>query len=697
MKILRLELTNFKPFRRLELPPEGELPDGLILIRGPNSTGKSSIFEAILWALWGANAVALKNEDLINTNSTFCKVVLEFVVAGTTYKIERSYDPANQTRVILYRLVDDHWRRIADKTRTVAREIEQILNLQLDQALNTLLVRQGEVARIALAPPSELRELLERVYNIKILEDMSRHLGDLEDDLSVRIKTLRDEYTRPEVLEEQLAQTQARVTELEAEASEKREELKARREALDRLPDPVLIDQLDRLLQQISDIERDIERIKREKERDLKEAGLPVSASEAIIKRQSVLHKQVERIDKEISTLTIQIAEMDQEIGAIRGREKDLRRKIQTLRAVSADSEGVARCPTCSKPLTGDERDSIVAEYENEIESGKQRLSEITKQRKSAESRIRELRDRLSQTESALQAVNRAASRDNELQQVMESLESAKSGLESTLREAGVKDIASLLETYGAKELSGLKTRHGVLKEQIRALENRLAQIDREIGRARAEIAAIEKRIEKMRQTGAEIQEMESIRDHTKYVRLNLVRGFVADWVFQKRLIGIIRTATKQYVTEFTNGQYTQIDLIPTPPRGRSGPGLALSIRDERDNVTKTKEKISFGDRTAISLALRLGISRTMSSIRPLKDSPALSPRVRCVLLDEPLGGLDRQRRLSVVANLVNDKSFQQILLITHTDIQSWQGVPVIDVQKTDGGSTAVLRLSDES
>jgi len=53
MKILRLELKNFKPFRDLVLPDTGYLPNGLIIIKGANSTGKSSIVEAILWALWG--------------------------------------------------------------------------------------------------------------------------------------------------------------------------------------------------------------------------------------------------------------------------------------------------------------------------------------------------------------------------------------------------------------------------------------------------------------------------------------------------------------------------------------------------------------------------------------------------------------------------------------------------------------------
>lgn len=67
-------------------------------------------------------------------------------------------------------------------------------------------------------------------------------------------------------------------------------------------------------------------------------------------------------------------------------------------------------------------------------------------------------------------------------------------------------------------------------------------------------------------------------------------------------------------------------------------------------------------------------------------------PRVRTVLLDEPLGGLDKLRREAVVRTLVNDQSFEQILLITHTDVQGWEGVPVIEVSKTGTASNAVLK-----
>ena len=196
-----------------------------------------------------------------------------------------------------------------------------------------------------------------------------------------------------------------------------------------------------------------------------------------------------------------------------------------------------------------------------------------------------------------------------------------------------------------------------------------------------------------MEQIGAEIVELETMNEHAKYVRRRLVSGFVTDYVFQKRLLGIIRGATNPYVQSFTNGQYTAIDLEPTQAKGRSGPGLILKIWDERDQAWKKTSQLSYGDRTAISLGLRMGISRTMSSIRPLKDSPVVTPRVRSVLLDEPLGGLDKARREAVVRNLVNDQSFEQILLITHTDIQGWEGIPVIDVSKTSAASNAVLEM----
>ncbi len=85
-----------------------------------------------------------------------------------------------------------------------------------------------------------------------------------------------------------------------------------------------------------------------------------------------------------------------------------------------------------------------------------------------------------------------------------------------------------------------------------------------------------------------------------------------------------------------------------------------------------------------------------MSVIRPLKDSTALTPRVRCVLLDEPLGGLDKERRVSVVKTLINDQSFKQILLITHTDVQGWEGVPVVEVSKKGISSVAKLVIDSD-
>jgi DNA repair exonuclease SbcCD ATPase subunit len=385
---------------------------------------------------------------------------------------------------------------------------------------------------------------------------------------------------------------------------------------------------------------------------------------------------------------------MDVEIGATSGTQKDLEEKIERLKEIDAlDNEDEAECPTCAKPLSIEERDKIIGEYQEIISQGIQNTKKLRASRKQLSKELKNAEERIKVVTRALDALDRVRDSQETLDKHKDQIEKSKHELKSLLDKSGVVSIEKLLDKHGAKSVLELETRIDVQESKLKSLRRESESITKNINLERKQIEEQKEKSLKMREIGAQIETYRNLREHANYARLKLVSGFVSDYVVQKRLIGIIRSATNQYVRAFTNDQYSGIDLEPTRGRGKSGSGLALKIKDERDNARKKASQLSFGDRTSISLGLRLGISRTMSSIRPFKDSPAISPRVRCVLLDEPLGGLDKSRRTAVVSNLVNDVSFRQILLITHTDVQEWEGIPSIDVSKSGNTSTAVLQM----
>lgn len=695
MKLLRLELKNFKPFRDLELPEGGsELPGGLIIIRGPNSTGKTSIFEAILWALWGADAVDLTNDELVNFTSTWCKAVLIFEVAGTRYKMDRSYSSARGMAVVLYTRTGDAWKRLADKSKSVSNELMQILNLDLQQALNTLLVRQGEVALIANATPSVLRNLIVRVYNIELLDKMSDHLKSFELDLEAQIRGLEDDYIRPEHIEEQIKDTMARIEEHERNLASNEADAKATETLLKEMPNSEGLAAIQLMTQDAERAEQEYESNVRYRDSDLKNAGLASADMEVVRARLKTLKKEIKRYELSRKTLKAEIAEVDHKLGAIGGTAKDFSEKVEVLESVSADDDsGIAECPTCSKPLSDEERENLLAKYRQTLKLNKETVKTLNDRRAEVSDEIRDLEEHLSDISKAHDAVCRIKDKQKDVDRAEKRLAKQRVKLTDAIEKAGVSEIESLLEKHKAKSILELQKR---LTQFSEAYGNSIDQCNLFrglISKEQLNIDVLDAKSVKMKELGAEMASLKSLNEHTKYVRLKLVSGFVSDYVVQKRLLGIIKGATNEYVRAFTNNQYTGIDLVPTAARGRSGAGLALKIHDQRDNATKKTTQLSFGDRIAVSLGLRLGISKTMSSIRPLRDSPSIAPRIRCVMLDEPLGGLDKNRRASVVSNLVNDQSFEQILLITHTDIQGWDSVPAIEVSKSGSSATAKLLI----
>jgi len=694
MKLLKLEVRNFKPFRELVLPPDDvEFPEGLIIIKGPNSTGKSSLFESILWSLWGPDSVSgLSNDELVSFSSTFCRVILQFEVAGARYKIDRTYNPADGMAVVLFMQQDKAWKRIADKSTSVARKLDEILCLELKQALNTLMVRQGEVAEIANAKAVVLRNRLVDIYDIDILKGMSKHLDNFESNLGDKVNALSQDYRPPEDIQEQIQQCSARITEHNGSIQERNEEIESTEKMLKDIPDSTSLQKISEITRKLEQDNRDLDRRSEELQSDLSKAGL-LDADDALVQaRLDSLKKVKERTEIEREEIDTLKQTIDQEIGQINGTNQDLDEKIATLTESSSDQND-STCPTCSKPLSPKERDNLIDEYKSEKKSGSTKLKELQKQRKEHASSTKNIEERLREISTSSDATIKAQETKKQVGSIQSDILQSEDELSKILGAVGVSDIAVLLQKFDVPSVSNLQMKVAKFEGALKEAKRSTGEIEENIRREELLVSDLEGKKNLMKQMGAEIEELKILNEHAKYVRRKLVSGFVADYVFQKRLIGIIRSATNQYVRFFTNGQYTSIDLEPTPPTKRSGPGLILKIWDERDQAWKKTGQLSYGDRTAISLGLRLGISRTMSSIRPLRDSPVITPRVRSVLLDEPLGGLDKKRRESVVTNLVNDTNFEQIFLITHTDVQGWDDVPSIEVAKDGSSSTATLEM----
>ncbi len=693
MKLLKLEVRNFKPFRELILPQdEMEFPEGLIIIKGPNSTGKSSIFESILWSLWGPDSVSLTNDELVSFSSTFCRVILQFEVAGARYKIDRTYNPADGMAVVLFMLQEKSWKRIADKSKSVARKLDEILSLELKQALNTLLVRQGEVAAIANATPTVLRNLLVDIYDIEILNRMTTHLDHFESNLGDKINALSVDYRPPEVIQEQVQQCSDRISKYNESIKGRNEEIESTAKMLKDIPDAASLQKIDEITRKLEQDNRDSDRQSQELQNDLSKAGL-LAAEDALVQaRLDSLKKVKERIETEREEMDTLKQTIDQEIGQIVGTNQDIEEKIATLTESSSDQND-STCPTCSKPLSPKERDNLIAEYMKENKSRSIKLKDLQKQRKEHASSTKHIEERLREISTSSDATIKAQETKKQVDSIKSEILQSEDELSKILGDVGVSDIDVFLQKFKVTSVSSLQMKVAKFESTLKEARRSTGEIEENIRREELQVSDLEGKKILMKQMGAEIEELKILNEHAKYVRRKLVSGFVADYVFQKRLIGIIRSATNQYVRFFTNGQYTSIDLEPTQATKRSGSGLILKIWDERDQAWKKTGQLSYGDRTAISLGLRLGISRTMSSIRPLRDSPVVTPRVRSVLLDEPLGGLDKMRRESVVTNLINDKNFEQIFLITHTDVQGWDDVPSIDVAKEGSSSTATLEM----
>ena len=196
--------------------------------------------------------------------------------------------------------------------------------------------------------------------------------------------------------------------------------------------------------------------------------------------------------------------------------------------------------------------------------------------------------------------------------------------------------------------------------------------VEIQIASLKEEIKNREATITKLSQKETIMAKKENEMRHVKYLR-GEIDGFISNYVVEGRMVGVLRQATNEYLTQLTEGRYT-IDKISSTMRrirgGMESHGLEMTLMDSKDNMIKNKDQLSGGDETSLGLALRIAISKLMARIRPFKNSEKKPPLINSIIMDEPMASLDSCRRRILVNILTQDKSFKQVFLITHTDFE---------------------------
>ncbi|MBF6599565.1 MAG: SMC family ATPase [Dehalococcoidia bacterium] len=160
----------------------------LFVISGPTGSGKSTLIDAICYALYGRvpRGDGRKTTSLISHNRDNMRVALDFEAGGERYRVSRGINTTRKTArdgservatnvspVVLERLIGgDHWLPMQDRVQTIDREIERIIGLDFDGFTRCVLLPQGKFQEFLTGDAKERRELLKELLGTQIYEDV---------------------------------------------------------------------------------------------------------------------------------------------------------------------------------------------------------------------------------------------------------------------------------------------------------------------------------------------------------------------------------------------------------------------------------------------------------------------------------------------------------------------------------------------
>ena len=216
MKPIRLELKEFGPYKNEIIEWDKIINEPIFLITGKTGSGKSTLFDAITYALYnkttgGKDIASLRTKTALDKDKT--QVNFDFELSGKKYRIERTlaYLKAGNKnltsgKVALMQYNDEKLEVIATKEQEVKEKVEELIGLDDKQFCQIIILPQGKFKEFLLSKSSEKKETLRSLFNTyfyqKFVEQLQEQAKKLDSSHKQKEKELITRFEQFDIEEE---------------------------------------------------------------------------------------------------------------------------------------------------------------------------------------------------------------------------------------------------------------------------------------------------------------------------------------------------------------------------------------------------------------------------------------------------------------------------------------------------------------
>ena len=642
---------------------------------GPNGTGKSTMFDALLWALYGDTADH-SADSIITVGMDDAQVSAEMVDAsGGAHKFVRSRKRGKASTAEY----TDPGGRVESQAKNVAVEAERVMGCSKDMWKMSCLARQGDLGRFSDLSPSQRRSEL-----VDLL------VGDMFDDLVGEVDEL--------VAEERGASldASAKLAEAESSAEDRPDAEAALKSAVAEAREAEAdLEGLTALNARVAEHEADVRRLedaeraedemaktadrRKRREREAEELEKAIEEREALLAASKSDAEKLAEAERDAT---------DAYAAAVSASGRKLRRAAEAaspaaaakrrLRALVA--EDGSECWVCGSDLPDDRKEDLVRGMTRDILVARKR-DEAAKAARGEESARR----------SDLKEAERARSQmERSMRETESEIAAAKAKLEVLADESGGATVVSVLAASAPElrekvaaipeELRRVIDDGGVGGKEIEAARRRLASAQQLIGQAKARLSKArvsEKSLPALTEAADEARVSEKAADTLKDF---LRPAGIPHLLMSRRTAEVERKVNAVLASLRTAGEGRSLQMRFRTSNPNSGnPALGIEV-DLGDDGWMDYAQMSGGMRARVDISLRVGLSQ------------AAGVRCRMLIIDEGAAMLDGEgvdSLLEVVRVLIDSGLLDSVFLVTHDERLKGTLPATVEVGTDEGGAGA--------